>query len=171
MPLFAWTFTVTITSSVHTRRAAVWDSVSTFQGVNFELEPFLYMTCPDPNTRLGPQHVTTAPLFRSWLLLFGFIPIEYDLIRLESLEEGAGFQERSSMALMSLWSHRRQLREDLSDPSITQITDTLIFSPRLPLIGYLLRYVVRFLFLHRHRRLADRFGPGAAPKAEFGAPI
>ncbi len=171
MPLFAWTFTVTITSSVHTRRAAVWDCVSTFQGVNYELAPFLYMTCPDPATRLGPQHVTDAPLFRSWLLLFGFIPIEYDLIRLESLEEGASFQESSSMALMSLWSHRRQLREDLSDPSITQVTDTLVFSPRFPLIGYFMQYVVRWLFMHRHRRLAARFGSNVAPKAEFGAPI
>ena len=46
-------------------------------------------------------------LFRSWILLFGVLPIDYDDITLVSIEPGRGFHERSSMLSMRVWEHER----------------------------------------------------------------
>lgn len=116
-----------ISSFVKTPREVVWSRVSQISGVNDEFYPILKMTCPDPYMKLSPAHITGKPIFRSWLLLFSIVPIEYDLIQIVACENGVGFTEKSSMALMSEWNHQRILT---STARGTRITDILSFRPR-----------------------------------------
>jgi ligand-binding SRPBCC domain-containing protein len=106
---------------------------------------------------LDPSEVVLGErIFRSWVLLFGVIPIDYDDITLIALEPGRGFHERSRMLSMRVWEHERTLEPD--GESATRVRDRLSFEPRLPGSGPLLERIVRATFRHRHRRLRRRFG-------------
>ena len=150
-------YRITFKTTVCAPQPAVWERVSTMLGVNDELRPLMQMTCPDMNMRISRDLIGTpgVPLFRSWLLLFGIIPIDYDDICLVAVIEGKSFSERSSMALMTQWHHDRVLEAGNEG---TIITDELAFTPRFRIFGCVLSLVVRFLFMHRHRRLVSRFG-------------
>jgi len=68
------------------------------------------MTVPRGFERLDPERVELGrPLGRSWVLLFGLIPFDYDEITLVRLEEGRGFLERSQMLTQRTWEHERTL--------------------------------------------------------------
>ncbi|PWR18533.1 hypothetical protein DKG74_18725 [Zavarzinia aquatilis] len=147
--------TVTIHSEVAAPPRRVWDHVSTFAGVNDELAPLLRMTHPPGRDILDDSLPLNRPLFRSWLLLFGVVPVDYDLIGFAALVPEKGFSERSSMASLKLWHHDRALTPVTGGCAVT---DTLAFVPRMPGTGRLAAALVAFLFRHRHRRLARRFG-------------
>jgi ligand-binding SRPBCC domain-containing protein len=135
---------------------AVWDHVSTFEGVNYELRPLMRMTAPSHIRGLEPGDVVLGErLFRSWVLLLGVLPIDYDDLTLVAIEPGRGFQERSTMMSMRVWEHDRSIEPDGTG---CVVRDRLGFEPRLPGMGPLLERVVRALFRHRHRRLRRRFG-------------
>jgi ligand-binding SRPBCC domain-containing protein len=134
----------------------VWERVSTFAGVNDELRPFLRMTAPAHVRRLDASQVVLGErLCRSWMLLFGVLPVDYDDLTLVALEPGRGFHERSRMLSMRVWEHRRTLHPDGDG---CRVVDRLSFEPRVPGSGALSERVVRALFRHRHRRLRKRFG-------------
>jgi ligand-binding SRPBCC domain-containing protein len=136
---------------------AVWERVSTFEGVNDELGPVLRMTAPARVRALDPSEVVLGErMFRSWVLLFGVIPIDYDDLTLVALEPGRGFHERSRMLSMRVWEHERTLEPD--GDSGCSVRDRLSFEARLPGMGPLLERIVRATFRHRHRRLRRRFG-------------
>jgi ligand-binding SRPBCC domain-containing protein len=136
---------------------AVWERVSTFEGINDELGPLMRMTAPARVRSLDPSEVVLGErIFRSWVLLFGVIPIDYDDLTLIALEPGRGFHERSRMLSMRVWEHERTLEPD--GDSATRVSDRLSFEPRLPGSGPLLERIVRATFRHRHRRLRRRFG-------------
>jgi ligand-binding SRPBCC domain-containing protein len=136
---------------------AVWDRVSTFEGINDELRPLMRMTAPSRVRALEPADVVLGErIFRSWVLLFGVLPIDYDDLTLVALEPGRGFHERSRMLSMRVWEHERTL-EPAGD-SATRVSDRLSFEPRLPGAGPLLERFIRMTFRHRHRRLRRRFG-------------
>ena len=122
-----------------------------------EFYPFLYMTCPDTSMSISSVLVTKVPLFRSLILLFGFIPFEYDLIRFEKVIDGERFSERSSMALMVEWNHDRELIESENNNGV-EIIDTLSFQPRIPFTGWILKIIVRLLFAYRHYRISKLYG-------------
>jgi ligand-binding SRPBCC domain-containing protein len=135
---------------------AVWERVSTFEGVNDELGPVLRMTAPASVRALDPADVVLGErIFRSWVLLFGVLPIDYDDLTLIALEPGRGFHERSRMLSMRVWEHERTLT---ADGSGCVVRDRLGFEPRLPGMGPLLERVIRATFRHRHKRLRRRFG-------------
>ena len=137
--------------------AAVWDRVTTFDGVNDELRPLMRMTAPPHMRRLDAPDVRPGErLFRSWVLLFGVLPFDYDDITLVSIEPGRGFHERSSMLSMRVWEHERTL-EPAGEGSCV-VRDRLTFTPRVPGTDRLLRPVVKAVFEHRHRRLVRHFG-------------
>jgi hypothetical protein len=150
---------------VPSSRELVWSGVSTFYGVNQEFFPLLRMTCPFPDLRLTSAMATGLPLFRSWLLLFGVLPIEFDLLCITSVSESHSFTEKSSMALISEWNHHRSLEDEeeqenedkteMQDGSRrgTIIRDRLSFTPRIPGSGFILSLIVRSLFSYRHMRL------------------
>jgi ligand-binding SRPBCC domain-containing protein len=134
----------------------VWERVSTFEGVNDELRPVLRMTAPARVRGLDPSEVVLGErIFRSWVLLFGVLPIDYDDLTLIALEPGRGFHERSRMLSMRVWEHERTLSPEGTG---CLVRDRLSFEPRLPGMGPLLERVVRATFSHRHRRLRRRFG-------------
>ena len=135
---------------------AVWERVSTFEGINDELGPVLRMTAPARVRRLEPAEVVLGErIFRSWVLLFGVLPIDYDDLTLVALEPGRSFHERSRMLSMRVWEHERTLT---ADGSGCVVRDRLGFEPRLPGMGPLLERVIRATFRHRHKRLRRRFG-------------
>ena len=125
-------------------------------GVNYELAPLLRMTHPPEVEQLNPSNVPlNQRLFRSWILLLGLIPFDYDDLVLVRVEPGRGFLERSSMLSMRVWEHERTL-EDTEGGCL--VTDRIRYVPRLPVIGHLVRPLLRGFFRHRHRRLGRYFG-------------
>jgi hypothetical protein len=113
------------------------------------------MTVPRGLDSLDLQNLEPGRLGRSWILLFGLIPFDYDDIGLVRIEAERGFLERSTMLSQRLWEHERTLR---SDGEGTAIEDRLAWEPRLPLPGRLLRPLIAATFRHRHRQLQRYFG-------------
>jgi hypothetical protein len=142
------------TSEILAPAAVVWERAVTPEGINHELAPILRMTVPRALRGKTIDDVSTGePLGRSWLLLFGFLPIDWDDLRLAELEPGRRFLEGSSMLSMRVWQHER-IVEPL-DESSSRLTDRLTFEPRLPGSRGLARRVIALLFRRRHRRMAE----------------
>ncbi|HUC00666.1 MAG TPA: hypothetical protein VMS11_12655 [Solirubrobacterales bacterium] len=134
----------------------IWARVITAAGVNDELRPLLRMTVPRGLEDFNIDDVEIGrPIGRSWVLLFGLIPFDYDELCLERVEPGRGFLERSRMLTQRLWEHERtiELRE-----GGCELTDRVAWEPRLPLPAALLKPLIGAVFKHRHRRLRARFG-------------
>jgi hypothetical protein len=125
------------------------------EGVNDELGPWLRMTVPRGLDSLDLETVEPGSLGRSWVLLFGLIPVDYDDLGLERIEPGRGFLERSTMLSQRLWEHERTI-EPSAEGGCT-IVDRVAWEPRLPLPGKLLRPMFRAVFHRRHRRLLRHF--------------
>lgn len=139
----------------------VWRRITTFEGVNAELRPLLRMTAPPDARSLDAAEVVPGRrLFRSWILLFGVVPFDYDDVTLVSIEPGRGFLERSPMLSQRVWEHERRV-EPVEGGCI--VTDRVRFEPRLPMPGGVLLPLVRAIFHHRHRRLRAHFGGTAGP--------
>jgi ligand-binding SRPBCC domain-containing protein len=135
---------------------AVWDRVATFDGVNDEFAGLLRMTAPRAVREAGLGGVRTGErLCRSWILLLGVIPFDYDDITIVELDPPHGFLERSPMLSNRLWEHRRTIEDA---PGGCVLTDAIRYEPRLPLPHALLRPLYAAVFALRHRRLRRRFG-------------
>jgi ligand-binding SRPBCC domain-containing protein len=144
-----------VVSVVPATPEAVWERITTFEGVNDELMPIVRMTCPPALRRIDPATVPLGrPWFRSWILLFGVVPIDYDHLRIVAIDPGRGFHEDSTMLSQRRWVHRRDL-DVVADG--TRVRDRIEFEPRLPFVGPLLRVVFEAVFRHRHRRLGAYF--------------
>jgi len=130
---------------------AVWSRVATPEGINDELGPWVRMTIPPEGAELR-----AGPLGRSWILLGGVLPVDYDDIALEWFEPGRGFRERSTMASASAWWHDRTLRA--LPGGGCRVVDHLRFTPRLAALGGLQAFVFEAMFRWRHRRLRRHFG-------------
>jgi hypothetical protein len=146
------------TSLVAGEADKVWARAVSQEGINDELRPMLRMTMP---ARLRGKTIDDVevgvPLGRSWILLFGLIPVDYDDLFLAELEPGRRFLERSSMLSMRVWQHERTVEP--VDVGSCRVTDRLSFELRRPLSwipgsARLARAIVAALFRHRHRRLA-----------------
>jgi len=146
---------VEVSSVLEAPPDAVWERISTPEGINDELRPWLRMTVPgDRDLNLDSVEVG-EPIGRSWVLAFGVLPVDYDEIMLVELERGRGFLERSRMLSQRVWEHRRTLAP--ADGG-TLVTDRVSWEPRLPLPAGSLRPMFRAIFRHRHRRLRRNFG-------------
>lgn len=140
-----------VVSSVNADVNDVWWFVSTMEGVNYELHPFVHMTGGREHRTLSTPIRRGRVLFRSWLLLFHAIPFDRHSLALVRIEEGRGFVEESTSWLQRRWRHERSLAADL-DGGCT-ITDRLVIEPRLRLSRSVVALIVKPLFRHRHRRL------------------
>lgn len=134
----------------------VWDRVTTQEGINDEMGPYLKMTMPrqfrgqsiadvTPGTRIG----------KSFLLLFGILPFGFDDITIAEIDPGRMFREESIMTGMRIWVHHRTL-EPLGDKTI--VTDEITLAPQAPMglipgWGKVMSRVLSAFFSHRHRRL------------------
>lgn len=143
-------------SDLATAQPEVWKRVSSMAGVNAELMPLVRMTYPAEATDLtSPLLKLGETAFASWLMLFGFLPIDRHYLMLEKLHGNAGFDERSWSWMQRVWVHRRRVIEI---PGGTRVTDELEFEPRMKIAEWFLRPVIRTIFRHRHKRLAEFFG-------------
>ncbi len=149
--------TFSIASRLLAPQAEVWSRVTTPEGVNGELMPIVRMTLPRGVSRLDLDSVPIGtPVGRCRILLFGFVPIDWDDLMLVSLDPPNGFLERSSMLSMRTWEHERTLEP--TDDGGCLVRDRVRFEPRLPLPGRMLLPLYRTVFRHRHRRLRRHFG-------------
>ena len=139
----------------------VWARVTSIEGVNHELGPWMRMTVPRGAHDMSLEDVElNKPVGRSWVLALGVIPFDYDDITLVERGPGMRFLERSPMGSMRLWQHERVV-EPRGDGGCA-ITDRLTFEPRIRALSRLVRGIIERTFRHRHRRLAKWFG-GQAP--------
>jgi len=135
--------------------------VITPDGIKDEMRPYLRMTIPSGVERLDPESVELGKkIGRSWILLFGLLPFDYDDITLVQFDPGHGFLERSQMLSQRVWEHERTLEPDSNGGCL--ITDRVSWQPRLGLPGRPLRPVIAWFFRHRHKRLRRHFGGGTA---------
>ena len=149
-----------VSSRLQAPAAEVWEHVTAFDGVNEELMPLARMTAPRGVTSLRSVDVVPGRrLFRSWILLFGLIPIDFDDLTLIRLDPGRGFLERSPMLSQRAWEHERKVEPE--GQAACRVSDRVRFEARLAIPGTLLRPLYLAVFRHRHRRLRRRFG-GAA---------
>jgi hypothetical protein len=151
---------IALSSGLDADPEALWARITEPAGINDELRPLMRMTVPAGATDFGLADPEPGRIGRSWLLLFGFLPCDYDDIAIVRIEPGRGFLERSSMLSMRLWEHERTLTP--LGEGRCRITDRVGWEPRLPLPGALFRPLVLAVFRHRHRRLRLRFAPDAA---------
>lgn len=152
---------IVVRSRLAARREEVWERVTSPTGINDEMRPWLRMTVPRGFERLTPDEVELGtPIGRSWVLLLGLMPFDYDDLCLVRLDPGEGFLERSTMLSQRLWEHERTLAGDGEDRCL--IADRVRWEPRLGLPGAPLRPAIGWFFGHRHRRLRRHFGGEAA---------
>ncbi len=157
----AKTYALTFKSELDASVASVWEIVGTMAGVNAELAPWLRMTAPPAAANLRIEDAAIGqPMFASWVLFGGVVPIDRHNFKLAQVERGRGFVEDSTSWTERSWEHRRHL-EPCGESSCT-LTDRLTFTPRLSVSGPILTRVIGAVFKHRHRVLRERFGGRAA---------
>jgi ligand-binding SRPBCC domain-containing protein len=147
---------ILIASELRASPEAVWARVASLQGINHELGPWLRMTAPR-DAELSSNAIQIGQRwFRSWILLLGLVPIDYDDLCIERIEPEQGFLERSKMFSAPIWEHERTLER--LDAGSTRLEDRVAFTPRLSATAGLHRAVIAAIFRHRHRRLRTFFG-------------
>jgi ligand-binding SRPBCC domain-containing protein len=136
--------------------------VSSVAGINDEFWPLFRMTAPRRLREHGlSEEVELGKrICRSWVLLLGVLPIDYDDITLVRLDPPNGFLECSSMLWQRSWQHERALKQL---PQGCLLTDSIRYQPRLPIPDIAVRTLYRRVFRHRHRRLRRRFGGEPVP--------
>lgn len=132
----------------------------TMSGVNAELSPLVRMTAPESfsvgNILDWPEQ---QELFQSWILLFGFLPIDRHAFFLEGVNRNEGFSERSTSLTNEYWCHKRKV---VSTSSGCRVTDTVRFKSRIPLIDVLFKPSYQVVFWCRHRNLRRRYRGSAS---------
>jgi hypothetical protein len=151
---------VSIASYLEADPDQVWARATSPEGINDELKPLMRMTIPDGmEDGLDPATIALGrPIGRSWILLFGLLPFEYDDITIVRLEP-RGFLERSKLLTQRSWEHERKVEPEGEG---CVISDRVAWQPRLGLPAGALKPVFNGIFNHRHRRLRERFGGRAA---------
>jgi ligand-binding SRPBCC domain-containing protein len=137
-------------------REQLWAVISTMDGVNAELSPWMRMSVP---VEIRGKSLADVPIgevaFESWLLALRFLPFDRHRLCLVEVTPGHGFVERSSSYMQRVWQHERTLQ---SIAGGTEIRDRVAFEPRARVLAPVVQAVVARLFRHRHARLRARFG-------------
>jgi hypothetical protein len=153
-----------IASELPASPRTIWRSISTMRGINAELAPLVRMTHPKAIDRLDPAVLPIGRrAFRSWLLLFGVFPFDYDDITIVELAPERGFFESSSMLTQRVWQHRRTLQPTAGG---CIVADDVAFVPRLAPLGWMFQALFTLAFILRHRNLRRILeGSGTAPRS------
>jgi len=145
-----------IASRLEASADEVWDRATTPDGINDELRPLMRMTVPSGFTSLEPEEIELGePIGRSWVLLAGVLPVDYDDITLVELDPGRRFVERGRLLSQRMWQHVRSV-EPVDGGCV--VRDVVAWEPKIPVSGRALRPLFATIFRHRHRRLRRRFG-------------
>jgi len=145
---------LTFTSDLTASPERVWQWMTSASGIQEEMSPIMRMTVPKTATDLaGTDFEPGKRLFRSWVLLFGILPIDRSDLTLLSVVPGKCLVKESPMLSMKLWRHERSIAPV---DGRTRLTDRLTFEPRFatPLTAWFIRNV----FQHRHGVLRRRLG-------------
>ena len=135
--------------------ADVWARVVTPEGINDEFWPWLTMSLPKSASSLSIDTLELGkPVGRSWIRLFGVLPVDYDDLTIAELEPGRRFLERSRLFSAPQWQHERVVEP--VDAAGSRVTDRLTFTPRRG-FGLLGPSIIRLIFFYRHRRLVRYF--------------
>ena len=157
--------TFVLTSLVTAPAHDVWRWMTSPTGINHELMPIMRMTIP---RGMNGKNIDELPIGRaigrSWILLFGFFPVDFDDITIAEREDGRRFLEKSTMLSMSAWEHERTV---IATQRGCEVTDQVTFRLRPPLdrvpqVEAAAAALLRSLFHHRHRRLVQWFARAAA---------
>ena len=149
-------------STLPASREQVWEWITSVKGISAEMWPVLRMTIPRGIQSLADVPLTAgAPLFRSYVFLFGVLPFDYSDLTLLEITAGDGFVEQSPMGSMKLWRHERRIVPSPTDRSTVVLVDQLRFEPRFA--SSLVRWFIRRFFEHRHRVVRAHFGADARP--------
>lgn len=116
------------------------------------------MSFPEQYRDLASSWAPGQRLFRSWILLAGILPVEYDDLTLVELEPGRRFLERSQLLSQRVWEHERVLTPH---QGATRIEDRIRFEPRLAALAPLYLLLFRAVFRYRHWKLRRIFGSQA----------
>jgi hypothetical protein len=135
---------------------SVWKHATGVAGVNFELRPLMRMTVP---AGFADMTLDEFPLgqrvARSWVLLFGLVPVDYDDLTIVERGPRRRFLENSRLLTQSNWSHERIIEPA---PNGCRLTDHLRWNGRNQALGAMYQVAIPILFRHRHRRLRRLFG-------------
>lgn len=97
---------------------------------------------------------------RSWIRVARFLPVDYDDLCLVERGPGMRFLERSKLGTARVWQHEREVIS--TGEGTCALTDRLAIEvrPALRALGgaRLAPRIIKALFTHRHRRLAERWG-------------
>lgn len=145
---------LSITSALAAPPERVWAHATSPVGVNRELAPWLRMTFPAGTADLAEGWEPGRRHFRSWILLLGILPVEYDDLTIVELEPGRRFLERSPLLTQRVWEHERTVEPT---PGGCRLTDRVRFEPRIPALGAAQGAIFRLVFRWRHRRLRHLF--------------
>jgi hypothetical protein len=150
---------IVTSSRLHASQDVVWARAITAQGINDEFSPLLRMTASRSLRENGLAHVQLGErICRSWVLLFGLIPVDYDDITLVRIDPPHGFLERSSMLSQRAWEHERTIEPAPDGADGCIVTDRIRYEPRLPVPDLILRRLYTAIFRYRHRRLRKQHG-------------
>jgi ligand-binding SRPBCC domain-containing protein len=139
----------------------VWAGAVDPDSINQELGPWVSMSMPkdiEPGMTIDDIDLA-VPIGRSWIK-FARIPMDYDDLCLVERGPGMRFLERSKLGSARVWEHEREVVATGAESC--QITDRLAIELRSPIrmIGgaRMAPRIIRALFTHRHKRLAERWG-------------
>ncbi len=97
-------------STLHASAEKVWEWITSIRGIRAEMWPFFFMTAPRGVRSLSDVQITPGKrMFRSYVFLFGMLPVDYSDMTLLELNIGQGLMEQSPMGSMNLWRHERQV--------------------------------------------------------------
>lgn len=148
-----------VSSSLSAGPEVLWRHAVSPAGVNREFRPLLRMTFPPGISDLTAGWRPGERLFRSWLLVAGLLPVEYDDLVFAEVEPGRRFLERSSLLTQRVWEHERIIE---STSLGCRVTDRVRFLPRLSCLAALYGPLFKAVFRLRHRNLRGLFGEAAA---------
>lgn len=144
---------VEVTSRLESEAEVVWEGISSLEGVNLEMGPWLRMTAP---AGAGLADATGGQTLNLALSGPGGLPLGNYPLDLNEFEEGRGFLEQTWMFPFLLWQHERVIES--GGDGLTFVTDRLGWSWRASILDRLVAVGVRAFFGHRHRRLRRIYG-------------
>jgi ligand-binding SRPBCC domain-containing protein len=151
------TYSFIFESKLTSSREKIWDWITSAKGISAEMWPYFKMTIPHGITNITNLKITLGQrLFRSYIFLFGFLPIDYDDMTLIELKNKVGFIEESPMGSMRLWRHERHIVDCPEDSSVLVLVDHITFEPRH--FSHLIASFIFRVFQHRHRVLQKQLG-------------
>ena len=140
-------------SDVDATPEELWRWITSEEGIRAEMRPWLRMRFPAGVRSLADLEIEPdRVVFRSWLLLFGALPVGVSWLSFSEWRPGSGFTEQSVMTGVRHWQHRRHI-EPLDQGA--RLVDELTFEPLL--LPSLTRRIASAFFRHRHRQLARAF--------------